>query len=80
MTSTKLNRVFFALIALSLCGVIILLLWQLNKSQESQVSAADGDKTETRRELEELHQKYARVQSVHVMNDRVQQRSVLLAM
>lgn len=66
MTNGKSHRIPLALLALIVCGAVVaLLVWLPDRSKQPQASAAD-EKTKPARDLEELHQKYARVRSVHV--------------
>jgi hypothetical protein len=66
MISNKLHPVFVILVTLSFCGVITLLIWLPTKSREA-LPAADQETTKSARDLEELHQKYTRVRSVHMV-------------
>jgi hypothetical protein len=68
MTNGKSHRIFLALLALFVCGVVVtLLVWLPTRSKQPQPSAANDEKTKPARELEELHEKYARVRSVHMV-------------
>ena len=61
-------RIFLALAALFVCGVVVtLLVWLPTRSKQPQLSAANDEKTKPARVLEELHEKYARVRSVHMI-------------
>jgi len=68
MTNGKSHRIFLALVALFVCGVVItLLLWLPSRSKQPQPSAANDEKAKSARHLEALHEKYARVRSVHMV-------------
>jgi hypothetical protein len=62
MTNDKSRHILLALLAFFVCGVFVtLLVWLAPRS------AANDPKTKSTRDLEELHEKYARVQSVHMV-------------
>jgi len=68
MTNGKSHRIFLALLALIVCGIVVtLLVWLPNRLKQLQPSAVDDGKGKSARDLEELHQKYARVRSVHMI-------------
>jgi hypothetical protein len=68
MTNGKSRRITLALLALTVCGAVVaLLVWLPDSSKQPQASAAEDGKTKSARDLEEVHQKYARVRSVHVV-------------
>jgi len=68
MTNSKSHRVFLALLTLTVCGVITLLVWLPTRSRQVEQASADDEKTKSARaDLEALHQKYARVRSVHLI-------------
>jgi hypothetical protein len=67
MINGKANYVFLSLLAITVSGVIALLVWLPNKSRQRESSAANDELTKPARDLEELHQKYARVRSVHLI-------------
>lgn len=68
MTNGKSQRIFLTLLALIVCGVVVtLLLWLPGRYRQSQLSAANPEATGPARDLEELHQKYSRVRSVHMV-------------
>lgn len=68
MTNGKSHRIFLALLALFVCGVVVtLLVWLPSRSKQPQPAAANEEKSKPARDLEELHGKYARVRSVHMI-------------
>src|SRR5215210_6145676 len=68
MTNGKSHHIFLALLALFVCGVVItLLVWLPTRLKQPQPSAANDPKTKSIRDLDELHEKYARVRSVHMV-------------
>ena len=68
MTNGKSQRIFLALLALFVCGVVVtLLVWLPTRAKQSQPSGANDPKTKPTHDLEELHEKYARVRSVHMV-------------
>lgn len=68
MTNGKSQRIFLALLALIVCGLVVgLLVWLPTRSKPSQPAAANDEKSKPARDLEELHEKYARVRSVHLV-------------
>lgn len=71
MTSSKSYRVYVVLLAVTICGVIALLVWLPTKTREADVipalPAGNDDRSKSTRDLEELHQKYAHVRSVHMV-------------
>jgi hypothetical protein len=68
MTNGKSHHILLALLALFVCGVVVtLLVWLPTRSKQPLPSAANDPKTKSTRDLEELHEKYARVRSVHMV-------------
>jgi hypothetical protein len=67
MRSFNLYRAFLALLTLAICGGVTLLVLLPTKSKPVEQPATDQEKNKVARELEELHQKYARIRSVHIL-------------
>ena len=68
MTNGKSHRIFLSLLGLFVCAVVVaLLIWLPTRSKQLQPLAATDEKSKPARDLEELHEKYARVRSVHMV-------------
>jgi len=68
MTNGKSHRIFLALLGLFVCGVVVtLLVWLPIRAKRSQLAAANDEKAKPAQDLEGLHEKYARVRSVHMV-------------
>ena len=68
MKNGKSQRIFLALLAVFVCGVVVtLLVWLPNRSQQPEPVVENSEKAKSVHKLEELHEKYARVRSVHMV-------------
>ena len=68
MTNGKSHRIFLALLTIIVGGVVVaLLLWLSNRAKQTEPLITDAITAKSTSDLEELHQKYARVRSVHVV-------------
>lgn len=67
MRSFNLHHALLALLTLIVCGGVTLLVLLPTKTKLVEQTATDHDKNKATRDLEELHQKYARIRSVHII-------------
>ena len=67
MRRFNLHHILLTILTLAICGGVTLLVLRPTKSKSPPAAPTDDEKTRLARDLEELHQKYARVRSVHMV-------------
>lgn len=67
MRHFNLHRVLLAVLTLAICSGVTLLVLLPTKSKSPQAAQTNDEKTKPTRDLDELHDKYARVQSIHII-------------
>ena len=66
MRSFNLHRALLVLLTLAICGGVTRLILLPTKSKAAEQPVTDLEKHKAARDLEELHQKYGRIRSVHI--------------